>query len=70
VAVVQDDAAAAAVGLEPQGAAFDPLEALPAGRGRAGRAGSVSAGLREGGVRQARRRTRQVGAGPCTQSAA
>jgi hypothetical protein len=37
--VVQDDAAAAAVELEPQGAAFDPLEALPAGRGRAGRAG-------------------------------
>ena len=32
---MQDDAAAAAVELEPQGAAFVPLEGLPAGRGRA-----------------------------------
>ena len=55
MAVVQDDAAAAAVELEPGGAAFVPLEALPAGRGRAARAGSVAAGLRECGVRQARR---------------
>jgi hypothetical protein len=58
VAVLQDDAAAAAVELEPQVLRFVPLEALPAGRGRAGRAGragSVAAGLREGGVRQAGR---------------
>jgi hypothetical protein len=55
VAVVQDDAAAAAVELEPQGAVFVPLEALPAGGGRTGRAGSVSAGLRERGVRPAGR---------------
>jgi hypothetical protein len=34
VAVVQDDAAAAAVELKPGGAAFVPLEALPAGRAR------------------------------------
>ena len=38
MAVVQDDAAAAAVELEPQGAAFVPLRALPAGRDRPGRA--------------------------------
>jgi hypothetical protein len=38
VTVVQDDAAAAAVELEPQGAAFVPLEALPAGGGRPVRA--------------------------------
>jgi len=52
---MQDDAAAAAVELEPQGAAFVPLEALPAGSSRPGRAGSVSAGLRECGVRPAGR---------------
>ena len=55
MAVVQDDAAAAAVELEPQGAAFVPLQALPAGGGRTGRAVPVSAGLREGGVRLAGR---------------
>jgi hypothetical protein len=38
VAVVQDDAAAAAVELEPPGAAFVPLQALPAGGSRPGRA--------------------------------
>jgi len=51
----RNDTAATAVELKPHGAAFVPLEALPAGRGRAGPAGSVSAGLRECGVRQAGR---------------
>jgi hypothetical protein len=47
VAVVQDDAAAAEVKLEPQGAALVPLLALLARGGPVGRAVSVSAGLRE-----------------------
>ena len=34
--MVQDDAAAAAVALKPQGATFVPLEALPARAGRTG----------------------------------
>src|SRR5262245_45333274 len=55
VAVVQDDATAAAVELEPQCAAFVPLQALPAGGGRSVRAVPVSAGLRECGVRPAGR---------------
>jgi hypothetical protein len=46
--MVQDDAAAAAVEPEPQSAAFVPLEALPAGRGRAGRVLSRSVDLFDG----------------------
>ena len=55
MAVVQDDAAAAAVELEPQSAAFVPLEALRACGSRPVRAVPVSAGLRERGVRPAGR---------------
>jgi hypothetical protein len=36
VPVMQDDAAAAAVELEPHGAALVPLEGVRAGHGRAG----------------------------------